>query len=334
MRIAFLLLQVAFTSFVMYSQDLHLSQFYTNKMNLNPAHAASYSGNYQLTANYRSQWSEVGTPINTIFLAFDKKFFFYTDEIDIGILFNDDQYTVFGQKTNKLLLNAAYTKRLGKHKIRAGIQIGAIMRSTDFSTQSFPSQWVYNTGEFETNVFNGETALAPNQSYMDASLGLLWTRKYAKLEPTVGFSLFHVNRPKDSYNAIFIERLRMRKVFFSELNWFLNSDVVIEPRLLYMWTTKTQDLVVGSNFRKKFDSKTFKSVYAGVHMRSGVGRNFDALIPTIGLSISRFDLGFSYDVNLSEISQTNSQKTSLEWSLVYTTPLYNPAKLSIPCDRY
>lgn len=316
------------------AQDLHLSQFYTNKMSINPAHAGSYQGTMQFSGNYRSQWSEVGTPLSTVFLAFDKKFFIIRDEIDVGVFFNDDQYTEFGQKVNKLMLNLAYSKRIGKHQIRAGIQVGAVMRSTDFSTQTFPSQWVYNTGEFDANVFNGEAALTPNQTFMDVSVGLVWTRRYKKITPTVGFSMFHVNRPKDSYNPVFIERLRMRKVFFGELNWLVNEKVSIEPRLLYMWTTKTQDLVVGSNFRRIFNSKALTSIYGGIHVRSGFGRNFDALIPTIGLAISRFDLGFSYDVHLSEISQTNSQKTSLEWSLRYTAPMYNPAKRSIPCDRF
>lgn len=315
-------------------QDLHLSQFYTNKMSLNPAYAANYTGTYQFSGNYRSQWSEVGTPLNTVFLAFDRKFFFFTDEIDIGILFNDDQYAGFGQKVNKVLLNATYTKRLGKNKLRAGVQIGAILRSTDFSKQTFPSQWVYSSGEFDDNVFSGESAMGSSHSFMDVSLGLVWTRKFTKSQPTFGFSLFHINRPKDSYNAVFIERLRMRKAFFGEVDWYVGQNLIIEPKILYMWTTKTQDLVVGSNIRRKFDSKVVQSIYGGVHMRSGFGRNIDAVIPTIGMSLGRFDLGFSYDVNISEISQVNSQKTSLEWSLIYTAPIYTPSKLSIPCDRY
>ncbi len=323
-----------FFSVSLFGQDLHLSQFYTNKMSLNPAYAGNYKGTFQFSGNYRAQWSEVGTPLNTIFISFDKKIFFFSDEIDIGVVFNDDQYAGFGQKVNKILLNGSYTKRLGKHKVRAGIQAGAVLRSTDFANQTFPSQWVYNAGEFDQNVFNGETDLAASQSFIDVSLGIVWTRKYARLEPTMGFTLFHINRPKDTYNDVFIERLRMRKAFFGELNWSLASTVTLEPRLLYMWTTNTQDLVVGSNIRKEFQSKVLKSIYGGVHMRSGFGRNFDAVIPTFGMTIKRFDLGFSYDVHVSEISAINSNKTSLEWSLIYTHPLYNPAKLSIPCDRF
>lgn len=319
---------------LLFGQDLHLSQFYTNKMSLNPALSGNYNGKYQFTGNYRSQWSEVGIPLNTIFIAFDKKFFFYTDEFSFGVLFNDDQYAGFNQKVNKILVNGSYTKRLGKHKVSAGIQIGAILRSTSFANQTFPNQWVYQSGEFNSNVNNGEIDLAESIAFMDASLGFVWQRKFRKINPVIGFTLFHINRPKDTYSEVFIERLRMRKALFGELNWQVTPSVIIEPKLLYMWTTKTQDLVIGSNLKKQFNSKVLKNIYAGVLMRSGFGRNIDAIIPTIGMTINRFDLGFSYDVNVSEISQTNNQKTSLEWSLVYTAPIYNPAKLSIPCDRY
>lgn len=333
MKKALLLFIVSF-SVLLYGQDLHLSQFYTNKMSLNPALSGNYEGKYQFTGNYRSQWSEVGIPLNTVFIAFDKKFFFYTDEFSIGVLFNDDQYAGFSQKVNKILLNGTYTKRIGKHKVSAGIQLGAILRSTSFKHQTFPNQWVYETGQFDDKVYNGEVNLASNQSFMDASLGFVWTRKYNKIKPLLGFTLFHINRPKDSYSEVFIERLRMRKAFFGELNWQAATTILIEPKLLYMWTTKAQDLVIGTNIKKQFNSKVLKNIYAGVLMRSGFGRNIDAVIPTVGMTIKNFDLGFSYDVNVSEISKKNSQKTSLEYSLIYTAPIFNPAKLSIPCDRY
>ena len=325
---------IFFYSVLSFGQDLHLSQFYTNKMKLNPALAGHYEGSYQFTGNYRNQWREVGIPLNTVFFALDKHFFFFSDEINVGLLVADDQYAGFNQKTSKFLLNGAYTKRFGSHKVSAGIQMGAVLRSTDLSNQTFPNQWIYSQGVFDQNVYNGEANLGLNQGFFDLNLGVVWTKKYNNLEPLVGFTLFHINRPKDTYLVTFIERLRMRKSFFAQLDWRLENNVSVEPKLLYMWTTKAQDLVVGSNFKKHINAKLVKNIYAGVHMRAGFARNVDAVFPTIGFTIDRFDAGFSYDINVSEISQYNERKSSLEWSLVYTFPLYNPAKLSIPCDRY
>lgn len=315
-------------------QDLHLSQFYTNKMNLNPAFSGHYEGEYQFSGNYRNQWRETGTSLNTIFLAFDKHFYVYSDELNVGILFNDDQFAGFNQKTNKFLLNASYTKKLGPNKVSAGVQMGVVLRSTDFSSQTFPNQWVYLNGTFDQNVQNGETSLAANQAFFDANMGVTWTRKFNNFTPTIGFSIFHINKPKDTYNEVYIERLRMRKAFFAQADWRLRNNISMEPKVLYMWTTMTQDLVVGSTVKKHLNAKLVKNIYAGVLMRTGFGRNIDAVFPTIGFNIQRFDLGFSYDINVSEISQYNSSKSSLEWSLVYTFPTFTPNKLAIPCDRY
>lgn len=303
-------------------------------MKLNPALAGHYDGSHQFTGNYRNQWSEVGIPLNTVFFAFDKQFFFFSDEINVGLLVGDDQYAGFNQKTNKFLINGAYTKRFGSHKLSAGIQMGMILRSTNLANQTFPNQWVYSDGIFDQNIYNGEPSLQLNQGFFDLNFGVVWTKKYNNLEPLIGITLFHVNRPKDTYLEDFIERLRMRKSFFAQLEWRLENNISVEPKLLYMWTTKAQDLVFGSNFKKHINAKLVKNIYAGLHMRAGFSRNVDAIFPTIGFTIDRFDMGFSYDFNVSEISQYNGRKTSLEWSLVYTLPLYNPAKLSIPCDRY
>ncbi|MFD1552731.1 hypothetical protein DNU06_08800 [Putridiphycobacter roseus] len=333
MRFILLLLTFSFIT-VGFGQDLHLSQFYTNKMNLNPAFSGRYDGTYQFSGNYRNQWREAGTPLNTIFFSFDKHFFIHADELNVGILFNDDQFAGYNQRTNKFLLNASYTKRLGLNKLSAGIQMGVVLSSTDFSNQTFPNQWVYLNGEFDQNVQNGETNLSANQAYFDANMGLVWSRKFNNITPTVGFSVYHINKPKDTYNETYIERLRMRKVFFTEVDWRIKNNLSIEPKFLYMWTTNAQDLIVGTNLKKHLNSKIIHHIYAGVMMRTGFSRNIDAIFPTIGFNIDKFDVGFSYDINVSQLSQYNNSKSSLEWSVVYTFPMFNPKKLAIPCDRY
>ncbi len=303
-------------------------------MVLNPAMASRYDGAYRFAGNYRNQWREIGKPLSTMFLALDKKIYFYSDEIDIGILFSEDQFSGFNQKTNEIKLNGVYTKRVLNHKISAGLQLGIVQKSTDLSMQTFPNQWVYETGIFDNGLNNGESSMQANQTFFDANFGVVWSKKYEKITPKVGMSFFHFNRPKATYFNTTTKRLRARKSFSAELDWRLKKNIILEPKLLYMWTTKSQDLVFGTNLKKKLTSKILRNVFAGVLVRTGVGRNHDAIIPVVGMGIKRFDIGFSYDINISSLSHYNAQKSSLELSLVYTTPMYNPTKLSIPCDRY
>ena len=134
------------------AQDVHLSQFYTAQQNLNPALSGYYNGAYRIAGNYRNQWREIGDPITTAMIAVDRKFHFYSDEIDAGILVMQDQFAGFNQKTNKIILTGSYAKNWNYNEIRAGFQVGFVMKGTDLSTQTFPNQWVYETGIFDQNV--------------------------------------------------------------------------------------------------------------------------------------------------------------------------------------
>ncbi|MBI2280819.1 MAG: PorP/SprF family type IX secretion system membrane protein [Bacteroidetes bacterium] len=325
---------IFFCTMQIFAQDVHLSQFYTAQQNLNPALAGFYNGEYRIAGNYRSQWREIGDPITTAVIAFDKKFHFYSDEIDGGIIVVKDQFSGFNQNTNKIFLTGSYKKLWKYNEIRAGIQAGIVLKSTDLKTQTFPNQWVYETGIFDQNLSNGENDISQSQNFIDVNFGVAWSKTFTKFKPTLGLSLFHVNRPKDTYFNTPTERLRMRQVVHGEAVIDLNGPVSIEPKLLYMWTTKAQDALIGSNVKYHFKDSKVKNVYAGVLYRDGFGRNSDAVIPIVGLTYNRFDVGFSYDVNISTLSDYSARKSTLEFSLIYTAPLFSPKNLSIPCDRY
>lgn len=316
------------------AQDVHLTQWYTNQQNLNPGMVGMYDGAYRAVGNYRHQWPEINKAITTGMLGFDKKFFFFKDEIDAGILIVNDNYAPFALNSFKIYLTGAYKKVIKGHEVRAGIQLGAVVKSTDLSTQTFPDQWVYQNGIFDPNVYNGEDNIQASQAYFDMNLGFVWSYKFKKFKPTVGFSIFHVTRPKDTYFTTQAERLRTRQSVHAMVDVPINKTFSAEPQFLYMWTTKVSDMVLGGNVKYHFQKSMVKHVYLGVLYRGGFGRNSDAVAPVIGASIKNFDVGLSYDINVSKLSAQSSQKTTFELSLVYTAPLFTPKSLAIPCDRY
>jgi type IX secretion system PorP/SprF family membrane protein len=180
-----------------------------------------------------------------------------------------------------------------------------------------------------------ETQLVPSQKYWDLNIGAQWTRKIWKIEPTIGFSVNHINRPKDSFLKNNKERLRARKVFFIDLNYPLSSSLTLQPKLFFMWTAKANDFMLGSNVRKSLANNKITSVYLGLFYRHGVARIFDAVSPSAGFKYKKFDVGLSYDVNLSSLSAgTNSRKGTFELSVIYTGASTMPKKIFIPCDRY
>jgi type IX secretion system PorP/SprF family membrane protein len=334
MRFFKLLISLIAIPFLGNAQDIHLTQFYTNQQNLNPAMVGMYEGAYRAVGNYRHQWPEINKAITTGYVGFDKKFFFFKDEIDAGILIANDNYSGFSLNTTKIFLTGAYRKMIRGHEVRAGIQLGAVIKSTDLSTQTFPDQWVYQDGIFDPSVYNGEDNLKASQAFFDMNLGFAWSHKFKKFTPTVGFSIFHVTRPKDTYFTTQTERLRTRQSVQVLVDVPINSTFSVEPKFLYMWTSKVSDMVLGGNVKYHLKHAMIKNVHLGILYRGGFGRNSDAVAPVVGMHIKNFDVGISYDLNVSKLSAQSSQKTTFELSIIYTAPLFSPKSLAIPCDRY
>lgn len=316
------------------AQDIHLSQFYNSNLLLNPAKTGDFDGDFRFTGNYRNQWREISNPINTYIAAFDKGFNYYSQTIDAGILVARDEFSGFGSVTTKILLSLAYEYEFREHKFRIGIQPGVVFKKTDLKSQTFPTQWDFNTGTFDENTSNLESNIDPSHAFFDLNLGFQWSKKFEKIAPKVGFSINHINRPKDTYFATFTERLRARKVFHTELNWKLNEKLTLEPQLLFMWTTKANDMVLGTNLRHAVKNKKLTSFYYGAHYRHGIKRTLDAVIPTVGLKYKSFDLGFSYDINVSSLSENVKRKTSFEFSIIYIAASSKAKYRTLPCDRY
>lgn len=323
------------------AQDIHLSQFYTSDHLLNPAKVGDFNGDYRFIGNYRNQWRQINSdPINTYIVSFDKAFHYYSHEVDAGILVAHDEFTGFNTLTTKVMLSLGYGRVIKGHKLRFGIQPGMVFRSTNLSKQTFPDQWNYNPGGanqvgfFDPSLPNQESAIKPSENYFDLNVGAQWSKRYGKMEPKCGFALDHLTRPKDSYFTTTAQKLAMRKVFHSELNYYVSNKITIQPKLLWMWTTKANDMVFGSNLKYNIANKTIPSVFVGTYYRHGVYRNVDAVIPVAGFSYKRFDFGFSYDVNVSTLSKNVQRPKTFEFSLIYTGASSQSKYIALPCDRY
>lgn len=326
------------------SQDIHLSQFYASDHLLNPAKIGDFEGDFRITGNYRNQWKQINPPVNqaitTSIISFDKAFHYYSHEIDAGILIAHDEFGGINFSTNKILLSGAYANTIGGHNFRAGVQTGLVFRNSDLSAQTFPVQWDYPSGSFNTATPNMESALSPSLNYFDFNIGVQWSKQIGKLHPKVGVAFNHLNRPRDSYfaNDYFSEskeRLRIRIVEHAEFDYDYSSKLTIQSKFLLMWTAKANDFIFGSNFRYKTGNKVIPAIFGGVFYRNGIETNRDAVYPVIGVNyLKNVDLGFSYDVNISTLSQNVNRKGTFEVSIIYIAPSSKSNKLTIPCERY
>jgi len=308
-----------------FAQDVHLSQYYTSNLSLNPALTGNYDGDVRVILNYRTQWRQVTTsPFRTSMVSLEKKI----KPFALGIIFINDQISLFNINTNKALVAASYEKALGENIISLGVQAGFIIRSSNLSGQTFPEQWDYQSGNFDISIPNQEAALQGNTSFPGINAGLGWTRTFNETKVQAGYALFNITRPQDGFLST--QKLPFRHVFNALAVKPLNNEITIIPRLLYMRTASASDFIVGTHLRKKL--KTDTGIMLGAGYR-GSTQNSDAVIAYAGIRYRRFDFGFSSDITISRLSK-DSQKSAYEFSISYTTPSLFPSKFTIPCDRY
>lgn len=314
-----------------FSQDLHLTQYLTSNQTLNPALTGYHDGDYRMTLNHRNQWRQLPSPMVTNQFSVEKRIQHYNKEFGLGVVLVNDDVNDLNLVTNKVALSGAYQINKNNHLIRVGLQGGLSFRQTDFESNTFPEQWNYSLGVFDANQSNNEISIEQSDMYFDVSSGASWTKRFNKWKLNAGFAAYHLNRPKNGFtNGEKSLRLPVRKIAHFRADYFVSDRFTIIPSLLYMFTTKTKDLMVG--VLGNMQLSTDVSLGVGLSYR-GEGFNSDALVPTIMFGYKRFDFGFSNDFNLSNLSSSTSQKTSYEISIFYTTPSVTSSRATIPCER-
>ena len=318
-----------------FSQEIHLSQYHTNQQFYNVGSLGAYDGIYRLSANYRSQWGQIGEePLVTSVIAFDHKFYYYNDVITAGLIIVNDQFSTFGMNTSKLQLSASYSKIILGNEISGGIQGGFILNQTDLKNQTFPNQWVYQNGEFDQGFNNMENGFQQSVNYGNINIGFSWSKEFGRMKPQAGFSILHINSPSNSFYDDSDEKLKSVPVFHVSLDYRLNSVLTIIPRVYYLNSNYSQNALFGAGIEKKTKHDLFHKINGGITYRSSFGRNRDAIIPVLGISYKYFDFGMSYDINVGELSQSSNRKGTIEFSLVFTSPAFEPKQMTLPCDRF
>ncbi|MGZ4038644.1 MAG: type IX secretion system membrane protein PorP/SprF, partial [Bacteroidia bacterium] len=151
----------------------------------------------------------------------------------------------------------------------------------------------------------------------------------------IGFSLFHITRPRESFYAT-SNRLTVRKVYNIDLKYYISDKVTINPYAMLDATTKASDWVSGINVEYLLSRTPFfaNAVFAGFMWRDGLGTTSDAGIATVGFKYKNYTFGMSYDINVSRLHTATDYKGAMEFALIYTAKNTRIIKKQIPCDRY
>lgn len=313
------------------AQDVHFSQFLDAPLLQNPSFAGTSNGDYRAIVNYRTQWGSVSSnPFETFGANFDMRF----NKSQTGNFFAGgiSMYTdVAGElKMRSTLINlaAAYHLKLNdKSYFSAALQGGINQKSINNDDFRFDNQFdgIGHNAGFNSN--EGLGSLSELKPSVSAGVSYLWSNSLMRTNGgnkekkiLVGFAVHHFNSPSFQFSNE--ERLGLKYVTSLEGSFASNTNSwSVQPAAFLAIQNNAIDLVFGSLFKYAFndasqitDFRKNASISFGAYYRLK-----DAVIPTVQLQLSSFNLGVSYDVNLSKLSGASNGRGGFEISLKYVS---------------
>lgn len=95
-------------------------------------------------------------------------------------------------------------------------------------------------------------------------------------------------------------------------------------------------MVLGAIGKMKMEDNKAKinAVFAGLNFRDGYKRNYDAANFIVGAQRQEWQVGISYDVNVSDLSSVTHYRGAFELSVIYIAKSSEPKIYNVPCDIY
>jgi type IX secretion system PorP/SprF family membrane protein len=308
------------TTFVK-AQDIHFSQFTSAPMLLNPAFTGVNGCDYRFAANYRTQWNGVA-PFRTIAASYDmavakKKTKAKGNFGGVGISFFSDKAGDSQLSTNQINLSASYTvilNRKGTQSLTSGLYGGVGNRAIDLSKLTFDSQ--FGANGFDNNLPTLENLARTNIWYADAGAGFLWNfNKNKTTNFYAGAAAWHVSQPNLSFLNDVNEELFMKLTLHGGAHFKVSKQIYLMPSFMYLHQGPHSQFNIGSlvKWSKNYTFKNNTAFYFGSYYRLK-----DAMIVTTRVDFAGFNVGFSYDINISKLTKATRGNGGPELSMIYT----------------
>lgn len=345
-RFSFLtVLTVILTVATVKAQDIHFSQFYMSPMTLNPALTGVMNCNTRIVGNYRNQWASVlgKGAYNTYSISYDQKLpVGRYDYFGFGGNIWSDVAGSLDFQTLTLKLSGAYSRRVGgdrrkSHYVVIGAEAGASQRSLDFTNAQWPSQ--VNDGEFDPTIPSGEGDIPDNFLFGDVGLGVLWFSVFNKNSNFyAGAAVNHLNQANLSFfRPDEVEKYYTKIVFHAGGQFPMSSNVSLVPGAVFFHQGPSLEINAGNSFRFELDNGgEDQSFQFGAWMR--LARHFskpllvDALILSTRFDYSNWGIGFSYDINVSSLSEESRGNGGFEFSMIYL--VCGPQNRGVYCPKF
>ncbi len=313
------------------------SQFYASPLTLNPALTGAFEGRFRVAAIYRDQWrAAMEKPYATFSTSLDIKWRMgrntakYKDFAAVGLMFYNDRAGALNFSTSQISVSAAYHKALDNRNtqyLSLGFQGGIAQRNINYADITFEDQFNGATGYTDQTQ---ENLPENNYAFGDYSVGLnyVYSPRYSRMKFFVGAAMHHFLTPavgffrrSDPDNTNLPEsNLDPRyAVQLSAVLPITKERLQLLPRLIFDRQGEHMKLDAGANIRINTSSYKNMAMHIGAYARPVTNQDdnirVDALVALLGFEFNNVLFGFSYDLNLGEISQVN--RRAFEISVAY-----------------
>lgn len=277
------------------AQDPAFSQFYANPLYLNPAFAgASPKGCPRANLNYRDQWPGLGRTYVTTSASWDQ----HINGIGggLGVIVLNDRAGSGNLTTSHASLLYSYHLEVNrKFAVKAGFEASYKEIRLDWSDLTFgdmiDSQYgfIYPTQE---DIANNKT----NISFPDFSAGILgYSENFF-----FGFAAHHLTSPNQGFISESELPTKITAHIGGNFSWnkYRNNVTTVSPNFLYQRQQDFQQFNYGVYVNRG-------PIAGGLWARNSA-KNFDSFILMVGLIQETFKFGYSYDITVSSLKNSNT----------------------------
>ena len=321
------------------TQDPHFSQFYNAPMQLNPALTGLLRGDTRAVANYRSQWSTISTPFQTMSASADFNVMngmTKSDLFGVGIFVLNDVAGEASLKNTQVGASFAYNLDVtgkGNHFVGLGAQLLFVQQSLDFTKLLFESQF---NGEYIDPMMNsGENLSMDNFNFFDFNAGISWAYRPSR---NTGFyaggSIAHLNQPQVSFFDAYSERLSMKYTLYGGVEFKVNRNISLIPRAVLLFQGVAKEINVGGMVRFKVGDNRGAEDKTSISFGT-MHRWKDAQVIIMRYDYGNVGFSFSYDVNISELNISSKGRGAVELAIIYSSDIFDDnRRTKILCPKF
>lgn len=302
------------------AQDIHLSQFYETPILRNPALIGIFNGDVRVQAVYRNQWNSVTVPYQTGALSGEMKFpvGMSNNFVTAGLQLTYDRAGTSRLQSVQVLPAVNFHKSLSADKssyLSLGVMGGMVQRQFNPANLTFNNQ--YTNGRFDPNAPSGEDKLAlRGYTYLDAGVGLSYNGVIGEnTNYFLGAAVYHFNRPKVSFYKDAGIELDMKFTVNAGITVPVSEKVKVIGQYNQLHQGTYSEFIGGALIGYGLLEQGLESdrgIYGGLFLRWN-----DAVVPTIKLDMGTWEMGASYDANISKLRTASQSFGGFEISLVF-----------------